>query len=63
MPKLLVSVGLARSNGEARRLIQQGGVSLDGERLSDAGIEMDAATPSSHLIKVGKRHFVKVFFD
>lgn len=63
MPKLLVSVGLAKSNGEARRLIQQGGVSLDGERLADAGLEINAATPVSHLIKVGKRHFVKVYFD
>jgi len=59
----LVSVGLAKSNGEARRLIQQGGVSLDGERLADPGIEIEARTPASHLIKVGKRHFVRVYFD
>ena len=63
LPKLLVAVGLAKSNGEARRLIQQGGVSLDGERLADPGIEIEAATPASHLIKVGKRHFVRVYFD
>lgn len=62
MPKLLVSVGLAKSNGEARRLIQQGGVTLDGERLADPGIEINVSTPASHLIKVGKRHFVKVQF-
>jgi tyrosyl-tRNA synthetase len=63
MPKLLVSVGLAKSNGEARRLIQQGGVTLDGERLADPGVEIEARIPASHLIKVGKRHFVKVYFD
>ena len=63
MPKLLVTVGLAKSNGEARRLIQQGGVTLDGERLADPGIEIEAKTPGSHVIKVGKRHFVKVHFD
>ena len=63
VPKLLVAVGLARSNGEARRLIQQGGVSLDGQRLADPGLEIVAKTPVSHLIKVGKRHFVKVYFD
>jgi tyrosyl-tRNA synthetase len=63
MPKLLVSVGLARSNGEARRLIEQGGVTLDGERLADPGAEIEARGSASHLIKVGKRHFVRVYFD
>jgi tyrosyl-tRNA synthetase len=63
MPKLLVTLGMAKSNGEARRLIEQGGVSLDGERLSDAAREIPAAASSSHLIKVGKRHFVRVLFD
>jgi tyrosyl-tRNA synthetase len=62
VPKLLVTLGLAKSNGEARRLIEQGGVSLDGERLADASRELPAAGPVSHLIKVGKRHFVRVHF-
>ena len=62
VPKLLVSVGLAKSNGEARRLIEQGGVSIDGQRLDDPAREIPAAAPASHLIKVGKRHFVKVTF-
>src|SRR5207245_5990238 len=43
VPKLLVSLGLAKSNGEARRLIEQGGVSIDGERLSDPAREIGAA--------------------
>ena len=63
VPKLLVSLGMAKSNGEARRLIEQGGVSLDGERMSDASREIPAAPSSSCLIKVGKRHFVRVWFD
>src|SRR6266571_4049595 len=63
VPKLLVSIGLAKSNGEARRLIEQGGVSIDGERLSDPAREIPAAASGSHLIKVGKRHFVRVRFD
>src|SRR5213594_2763240 len=63
VPKLLVTLGLAKSNGEARRLIEQGGVSLDGERLSDPSHEIPAAPSSSFLIKVGKRHFVRVRFD
>jgi tyrosyl-tRNA synthetase len=63
VPRLLVSVGLARSNGEARRLIQQGGVSLDGERIVDPAREVPASSPASYLIKVGKRHFVRVHFS
>jgi tyrosyl-tRNA synthetase len=63
IPKLLVSAGLAKSNGEARRLIEQGGVSLDGERLSDPAATIAAHPAASHLFKVGKRHFVRVIFD
>jgi tyrosyl-tRNA synthetase len=63
VPKLLVTLGMAKSNGEARRLIEQGGVSLDGERLCDATREIAAGPSSSCLIKVGKRHFVRVRFD
>jgi len=63
VPKLLVTLGLARSNGEARRLIEQGGVYLDGVRLADSSREIPAASSSTCLIKVGKRHFVRVLFD
>jgi len=35
--KLLTTAGFASSNGEARRLIEQGGVTLDGEKITDAG--------------------------
>jgi len=63
VPKLLVTLGLAKSNGEARRLIEQGGVSIDGVRLADASREIHAVSSSSCLIKVGKRHFVRVLFD
>jgi tyrosyl-tRNA synthetase len=63
IPKLLVTLGMAKSNGEARRLIEQGGVYLEGERLADASQELPAAPSSSYLFKVGKRHFVRVRFD
>jgi tyrosyl-tRNA synthetase len=62
VPRLLVAAGLAKSNGEARRLIEQGGVSLDGERVADAARELPAASGASYLLKVGKRHFVRVRF-
>ncbi|MGH9750413.1 MAG: tyrosine--tRNA ligase [Candidatus Polarisedimenticolia bacterium] len=62
VPKLLVNLGLAKSNGEARRLIEQGGVYLDGERLADAARELPAPAGASYMVKVGKRHFVRVRF-
>ncbi|MFQ5878431.1 MAG: tyrosine--tRNA ligase [Acidobacteriota bacterium] len=62
VPRLLVSIGLARSNGQARRLIEQGGVSIDGERVADATVEIPAGPSVSHLVRVGKRHFVRVRF-
>jgi tyrosyl-tRNA synthetase len=61
-PKLLVKAGLAKSNGEATRLIQQGGVTLDGSRVESADLELKADAPTEHLIKVGKRRFVRVRF-
>jgi tyrosyl-tRNA synthetase len=62
IPKLLVTAGLAKSNGEARRLIEQGGVSVDGARVADPSATLPALAAASHLIKVGKRHFVRVVF-
>jgi len=55
LPRLLVSLGLAKSNSDARRLVQQGGVSLDGAALSLEPRDLAAGEP--HLLKVGKRHF------
>jgi len=63
VPKLLVTLGLAKSNGEARRLMEQGGVYLEGERLCDTAREIPASPSASYLFKVGKRHFVRVRFD
>lgn len=56
---LMRECGFAASNGEARRLIQQGAVSLDGERVTDA----DATVPAdgaARVLKVGKRRFATV---
>lgn len=55
---LLVKVNFATSKGEARRLVVQGGVSLDGEKLTDinAQIKIDKIT----VLKAGKRKFIKI---
>jgi tyrosyl-tRNA synthetase len=63
IPRLLVALDLAKSNGEARRLIQQGGVTLDGARVVDPQAAIAARSGASHLFKVGKRHFVRVSFQ
>jgi tyrosyl-tRNA synthetase len=55
--KALPKLGLASSGSEVRRLIAQGGVSIAGERVSDVNAAVGAGT---HLIKVGKRRFVRL---
>ena len=61
---LLVTVGLAESKAEARRLIQQGGVYVDGERqVTVNSISLWKPGITTLLLKVGKRRFVRVKFD
>jgi len=58
MLDLLTSSGLARSRGEGRRLLSQGAVSLDGERvLRDVAFAVPA---DGAVVKVGKRRFLRV---
>jgi tyrosyl-tRNA synthetase len=63
LPAMLVSIGCAASNGEASRLIQQGAVSLDGERVEPGTKEIAVRAGESKLVKVGKRRFVRVVFS
>ncbi len=56
--RLLTETGLVSSNGEARRLIEQGGVSVDGQRIGDQQAVVDLSSPV--IVKVGKRKFVRV---
>ena len=60
VPQLLVDAGLVSSTSDGRRMIQQGAVSLDGEKVSDQGARVPAV--GEVLAKVGKRRFCKVFF-
>lgn len=60
LPRLLVEAGLAASMAEARRLIEQGGVRVDGERLSRTETEVEVNAERSLLIQVGKRRFLSV---
>lgn len=60
---LLVKAGLAPSNGEARRNVQQGGVTLDGEKITDPkySIPKSEIPEEGIVLKRGKKKFVKVF--
>jgi tyrosyl-tRNA synthetase len=60
LPRLLAKVGLAASVAEARRLIEQGGVRLGGERQTDAGIVVAINSGEEALLQVGKRRFMRV---
>ena len=56
--KLLLVTGLAESTRDARRLISQGGVSIDGTRLHD--IDAKVAVHDGLIVRVGRRRFARV---
>ena len=57
LAKIIVQAGGAKSLGEARRLIQQGGVQIDGVK---AAADAPVGAPASFTLKMGKYQFVKV---
>jgi tyrosyl-tRNA synthetase len=60
LPRLLVETSLAPSMAEARRLIEQGGVRVAGERVSQADAEIDLKLDQEIVIQVGKRRHLCV---
>lgn len=59
---LLVQVKAFSSKGEARRMVQNGGVKLAGEKVSDPMMEVKISGSDQLLIQIGKRNFFKVNF-
>jgi tyrosyl-tRNA synthetase len=55
---LLSVTSMVASKSEARRLIQQGGVSIDSVKITDATAIIDLATPV--ILRVGKLRFLRV---
>jgi len=55
--QLLKQAGLVPSTSEANRNIEQGGVRIDGEAVSDKGAKIEAGT---YVVQVGKRRFARV---
>lgn len=58
LAKLIVACGFAKSNGEARRLVKQGGVSIDEKTISDESADVEIR--DGMLLKVGKRRFARI---
>ena len=56
--KLIRHCGFAATNGEARRLVSQGGVTLDGAAITDA--DADLSIKDGQIIRAGKRNFAKI---
>ena len=56
--QLLADTKLAASKGEARRLVEQGGVSVDGVKVSDINAHVTLVKPV--ILKVGPRRFLKI---
>lgn len=52
LPKALVDAGLLTSTSEGRRRIQQGGVQVDGDKITDINAQL---TPGRYTVKAGKR--------
>lgn len=58
---LIVSLGFAESKSDARRKMEQGGVELGGERMTDGNSAL-SVDHAGKVLKVGKKDFVKIVF-
>ena len=56
--RVMVEAGFVESNGEARRLVRQGGVTINGETIADEKAEV--AVSDGDVLQVGKRRFAKL---
>jgi tyrosyl-tRNA synthetase len=57
---LMVDQNIFPSRGEAKRVIRQGGVYLDGQRIEDIQFKIDMKKASEVILKVGKKKFYKI---
>jgi len=58
--QVMTECGIFPSRGEAKRVIQQGGVYLDGKRVEDIAYRIDFAAKPEYVLKVGKKNFYKL---
>ncbi|HLW82770.1 MAG TPA: tyrosine--tRNA ligase [Candidatus Acidoferrales bacterium] len=60
---LLFMSDLAPSRAEAERLIKQGAVEIDAERIEDVRKELDLSKPASFLLRAGKKKFLRIIVE
>ena len=63
LAKLIAQFGLSSSVAEANRLIEQGAVTWNNERISNVKAELDCSAQATYILKVGKRRFVKIIVE
>lgn len=61
LPRALKDAGLVASSKEGARMIEQGGVKFDGEKVSDKGLELESGFCA--LVQVGKRKYARLTID
>ena len=60
---LLVELQMVPSKGEAERLIKQGGVEINGQRVEDFRKEIDFGEPAEFLLRAGKKKFLRIIVE
>ena len=60
LPQLIATLGLAPSKSAARRLIEQGGVRLDGEPVTDSSAEYPVGELQGKVLQVSRRRFLRL---
>ena len=58
----LVEAGLAKSRSDARRKVEQGGVSVGDKRVESIGLMLNSESDNGKIVKVGKRNYKKIVF-
>ncbi|MDD2539906.1 MAG: tyrosine--tRNA ligase [Desulfuromonadaceae bacterium] len=61
LARAMTEAGLTKSNGEGRRAIDQGGVKLNNEKVSDTNLELTAA--GDYIVQIGKRRFARILIS
>lgn len=59
----LVSTGIASSKGAARRLVEQGAVSIDGEKIVVGALVLSKEAHDGKIMRIGSHRFVKIVFS
>ncbi len=52
--------GILSSRGEAKRMVRQGGIYIDGNRIDDIEMTLDFSGKNEYILKIGKRRFYKI---